>query len=190
MADIQSAAISTDGTQAIQTTKVVSSVSGEKELQITFTNSTENAQNITLKLGAHRSTVPAAGGASEFSAPEFDSYADMQAYYRQIQTMVAGFRATSDVPGNFDGYLLFTEKQPDGSEMPVKRSLAKYKQPLGGGSYANEISVPERDLKFLFWGAMEVAFVALKPNSEITFYLSIKGWNKSTELTPLRLSNI
>ncbi len=161
---------------------------------MTFTNGNAAggaSQNPKLKCGAWRATIPAFGGATSTNTYDFASYDDLQAYFRLIQTMIVGLRATSNDPGNFEvGVLQFTERQPDGSEKTVKRPLQKYLQPLGGGSYANEIVIPGTDLSFAFWPGMEVAFNGLKPQSSITFYLQIRGWNKSVELVSLEATSL
>lgn len=191
MANVQGAAIGTDRRTMVQTTDVSNSIKGTKELMVTYTNSTASAQPLTIKSGAHRATVSATAGASAFASPGFADNTEMQAYFKGVATVMEGLRIYSDDPSNFDGYFQFQEKEPDGTDsVPVKFYLQKYKQPLGGGTYANEIFIPISDLSINVWAGLEWTFSSLKANSALTIYAPVKGWDKVTRLSPLKTASI
>ncbi len=150
--NIQGAAIGTDRRTIVTTTDVMNSIKGTKELMVTYTNNTASPEVITVKSGAHQATVSATGGANTFASSGFTDNTAMQSYFKGVETVMEGLRVYSDDPSNFDGYFQFQEKEPDGTDgQPVKFYLQKYKQPLGGGTYANEIFIPVADLSIQVW---------------------------------------
>src|SRR5690606_7484874 len=120
-----------------------------------------------------------------FSSPGFSSFAAFVNYFRHVFTNVYGLRIdTSDVE-NSQAIVNFLEKDPTGKETPVKKSLSKYRVPVGTG-FSETIELSEADINFIKWDGLEVALSKLKANTNVTMYFKVRGWNKVQELTALQ----
>lgn len=183
-------ATSQDGREIISTVKVINKMEGDKELTITFENTTQaDITYLAILLPAYEAGKALPTGVN-FTSDGFATYGEMQAYFDHIKTNVVGFRAETDNTANFAGNLVFTEKEPDGNVEQIKKSLTKWRQPLGGGTYSNELEASGEDITFMIWPAMGINLSTLKASSRITFILNVRGWNKSADMSNLRESRL
>lgn len=177
-----------NGAQAVVTTKVTNSIQGDKELEMTFAaSSAADIANLKIFPGVWRK-------ASELVLPEGvtfacdgfnDDWVAMCSYFRGISTNVYGIRMETTDVTNYQSTLNFTEKDPTGKETPVKKTLSKYRVPVGNG-YSETIELNESDLNVIQWPALELVLSKLVKSSSITFYFKVRGWNKAQDMSPLQ----
>lgn len=186
----QGTARTQNGRESIQTVKVINNIDGDNQLMFTITNGTgADVLNMVLKYGAEE-VIGALQASLTFTGSKFASWIAFQNYYRLVQTVVAGIQIDSDDTDNFNGTLTFTETEPSGEPHNVTIQLNKYKQPLGGGSFANTIFIPATKLTFTMWEALQIKLSKIKNGTYMTYYFNVHGWSKSKELIPLRKSRI
>jgi len=173
----------------ITTAKVSNAIAGDKELEVVFTNgsSTTDATNVFMFPGCWRTDSEVAAPATNvtFSSPGFASWASFLEYYKKVSTNVYGIRIETTDTENFQSSLLFLEKDPTGREEPVKKSLSKFRVPVGTG-FSETIELSENDINFVVWPGLEVLFSKLKKNTSVSIYFKIRGWNKVQELNALK----
>jgi len=181
-------AVTPNGNGGVVTTKVTNAMQGDKELEMTFAaSSAADISNLKIFMGAWAkdSELALPEGVTFTCAGFGDDIERVRNYFKVVSTNVYGIRLETTDVTNYQSTLNFTEKDPTGKENLVKKTLSKYRVPVGNG-YSETIELNESDLNSIQWPALEVAFSKLKKSSSVTLYFKVRGWNKAQDLSPLQ----
>lgn len=181
-------AVTPNGNSSVVTTKVTNAMQGDKELEMTFAaSSAADISNLKIFMGAWAkdSELALPEGVTFWCAGFGDDIERVRNYFKSVSTNVYGVRLETTDVTNYQATLNFTEKDPTGKESVVKKTLSKYRVPVGNG-YSETIELNEADLNSIQWPALEVAFSKLKKSSSVTLYFKVRGWNKAQDLSPLQ----
>jgi hypothetical protein len=183
-------ATSVNGALQQQAAQVFNAATGTKELIFTIANSgtAGNAAHDTNDLAIFPGgwkDIAALDARTTFICDGFASIAEMIRYFSGISCNISGVRMETTNTDNFDSTIIQVEKDPTGEEKKVRLPLSPLKVPLGGGGYNNILNLASEKFSPVLWNGLDITFSKIKAASQITFYLSIVGWDKMRTLTPL-----
>lgn len=191
MAKITGAAATSSNNGMITTVDVANTVEQIHELQFTLRGDaleegeTGTYNDIVLFGGVNTSDSTLPAGVT-FESDYFESFADMQEYYKHTSTNVPEITIMTDDTDNYLSNLIIKERIPTGEYEDSKIRLSKYRQSTGVG-FNEVLKFPA---KITIWPNFSLTLSKLQPGSEMTFIMQVQGWNKVQRLSALQKTGI